>query len=47
MKHFKIKALVAALALCNLTAHAEDDAKETTKKDIEVSDKIVVDGEIG
>ncbi len=47
MKHFKIKALVAALALCNLTAYAEDDAKETTKKDIEVSDKIVVYGEIG
>ena len=47
MKDFKIKALVAALALCNLTAYAEDDAKETTKKDIEVSDKIVVYGEIG
>ena len=47
MKHFKIKALVAALALCNLTAYAEDDAKETKKKDIEVSEKIVVYGEIG
>ncbi|WP_024608772.1 TonB-dependent receptor [Pseudoalteromonas sp. TAB23] len=47
MKHFKIKVLVAVLALCNLTAYAEDDAKETTKKDIEVSDKIVVYGEIG
>jgi outer membrane receptor protein involved in Fe transport len=45
MAHFKINALVAAIALCNTAAYAAEE--QTKQDDVKVSEELVVYGEIG
>ena len=44
MAHFKLKALVTALSLCNLAVHATQEEHTT---DVKISEELVVYGEIG